>query len=203
MFVKICGIANREDAIAVARLAPDALGFIFWPDSPRGVTADQVAAWTPLLPSSIHKVGVFVSPTPAEVTRTVHRAGLDVVQLHQVSSVDAFRVAGCAIWEVIHADRFDWTRIGRARVDAYVADTYSKEAPGGTGKVGNWEAIRTVAHRQKIPVIMAGGLNRDNIREAIRAVQPWGVDVSSGVEVSPGRKDLRAVEELIRSCRNQ
>ena len=85
MFVKICGIANREDALAVAKLAPDALGFIFWPDSPRGVTADQVAAWTPLLPSSISKVGVFVSPTPAEVTRTVHHAGLDVVQLHQVA----------------------------------------------------------------------------------------------------------------------
>lgn len=202
VFVKICGIANRADAVAVAAMRPDAMGFILWPDSPRGVTLDQVAAWIPLLPREIRKVGVFVSPEPAEAARAARVAGLDAVQIHRAAHPDAFRIAGCEVWEVIHADRFDWTRHGRARVDAYVADTYSKEAPGGTGRTGNWDAIREVARGQTVPVLMAGGLNRDNVRQAIRAVRPWGVDVSSGVESAPGKKDLRHVEEFIRSCRN-
>lgn len=201
VFVKICGLANREDALAVASLKPDALGFVFWPGSPRAVAVEEVARWTPLLPRGIRAVGLFVDPAPAEVARAVRLAGLDTVQLHRVASVEPFRIAGCEVWESVHADRLDWRRIGRGHVDVYQADTYSTTSPGGTGLVGDWDAARVLVTRQPTPVLLAGGLTRDNVRDAIRRVRPWGVDVSSGVEAAPGRKDLRHVEDFIRTCR--
>jgi phosphoribosylanthranilate isomerase len=87
------------------------------------------------------------------------------------------------------------------RVDAFLADTYSKDLPGGTGKVGNWEAVRALVQSSTTPVILAGGLNPGNVREALHAVNPWGVDVSSGVEQSPGKKNINRVREFIQQCR--
>jgi len=202
VFVKICGIAHRDDMMEVAAMKPDALGFVLWPDSPRYVKPEDLIRWMPLVGSKILKVGVFVKPDPDEASRIARRAGLDVIQIHGDDPDPKFDLLGLKIWQAVHADRMKITPVGsRVRVDAYVADTYSKELPGGTGKVGNWEAVRRLVKSSRTPVLLAGGLNAVNVREAIRAVQPWGVDVSSGVEEKPGRKNLNNVREFIQQCR--
>jgi phosphoribosylanthranilate isomerase len=105
------------------------------------------------------------------------------------------------VWKAVYADRLKPSDTAE-RVDALVADTYSKDCPGGTGKVGNWEAIRSLVQCSEIPVVLAGGLKPENVRSALRVVNPWGVDVSSGVESSPGKKNIDRVREFIQQCRN-
>lgn len=202
IFVKICGIANEHDLVEVAALKPDALGFVLWPKSPRGVKPDDLIRWLPRVSTRALKVGVFVDPDPREALRIARQAGLDVIQIHGDTIPDAFDAGPLKLWKAVHADRMRLHDAGlRARVDAYVADTYSKEAPGGTGRVGNWEAVRALVQSTATPVLLAGGLNPDNVRDALRAVNPWGVDVSSGVESSPGKKNMNRVREFIQSCR--
>jgi phosphoribosylanthranilate isomerase len=201
VFIKICGIANAHDLAEVAALKPDALGFVLWPDSPRAVKPEDLIRWLPLVSTTALKVGVFVRPDPAEVLRIVRLAGLDVIQVHGEDSLSAYDVAGVKVWKAVHADRM--TSIDRepGRIDAYVADTYSEKLPGGTGKVGNWEAVRALVQSSATPVILAGGLHPANVREALQAVRPWGVDVSSGVESAPGKKNINRVREFIQQCR--
>jgi len=202
VFIKICGIASYHDAVEVAALKPDALGFVLWPGSPRHVTAEALIRWLPLVSTRAKKVGVFVDPDPAEALRIARAAGLDVIQVHGTANWSAFEIAGVRVWRVVYADRMPHAEKKPACVDAYVADTYSKEQPGGTGAVGNWEAVRSLVRETEVPVLLAGGLKPSNVGEALRAVHPWGVDVSNGVESAPGRKDLQKVREFIQQCRN-
>ena len=104
-------------------------------------------------------------------------------------------------WKVVYLDRGGPPPEEAAFVDAYLVDSYSAESPGGTGRVGDWGAARKFVESCGKPVVLAGGLTPENVTEAIQAVRPWGVDVSSGVELSPGRKDLQKVERFIRACR--
>jgi len=201
VFIKICGIASQHDLIEVAALKPDALGFVLWPNSPRYVKPDDLARWLPLLSTNAIKVGVFVNPDPKEAIHIARTAGLDVIQIHGDISAKPFEIAGVKIWRAVYADRMKPAEDDGGYIDAYVADTYSKDLPGGTGKTGNWEAVRTLAQSSRIPVILAGGLNAGNVRAALHAVNPWGVDVSSGVESSPGKKSIRRVREFIQQCR--
>lgn len=202
VFVKICGIANRGDLEEVAAMKPNALGFILWPGSPRNVDPDALASWLRSVSTNALKVGVFVNPDLKEAARLARRIGLDVVQVHGDIKSQAVDIDGVKIWQAVHADRMKPGEAGlRGRVDAYVADTYSKEMPGGTGKTGNWEAIRALVQASSTPVLLAGGLRPVNVREAISVVRPWGVDVSSGVEERPGKKNLEQVREFIRLCR--
>ncbi len=201
VFVKICGIASYHDAVAVAALRPDALGFVLWSGSPRGVEPEALIRWLPMVRTTAWKVGVFVEPDPAEVDRIVRRAGLDVVQIHSPLKASAFAGSGARVWRAIHADRLTVGSLEDRSVDAWVADTYSKEAPGGTGNVGNWEAIRALKSITPKPVVLAGGLKPGNVCEALRVVRPWGVDVSSGVESVPGQKNLNGVKDFIEQCR--
>lgn len=202
VFVKICGIANRADLEAVAAMQPNALGFILWPGSPRYVDPAELASWLRTVATNALKVGVFVEPDLGEAARLARRIGLDVVQVHGAIASTALEIEGLKIWQAVHADRMKPGEAGlRGRVDAYVADTYSKDMPGGTGKTGNWEAVRGLVKATSTPVLLAGGLHPGNVREGIRAVQPWGVDVSSGVEDRPGKKNLENTREFIRLCR--
>jgi len=201
VFIKICGIANPKDLDEVSSLRPDAVGFVLWPESPRAVKPEDLIRWLPASATKAMKVGVFVKPDPDAVIEIVRLAGLDAVQLHGVHSMAPYRLAGVRVWRAVYADRLmpsDTTE----RVDALVADTYSKDIPGGTGKVGNWEAVRSLVQSTEIPIVLAGGLKPENVRSALRAVNPWGVDVSSGVESSPGRKNIDRVREFIQQCRN-
>ncbi|HBA86254.1 MAG TPA: N-(5'-phosphoribosyl)anthranilate isomerase [Verrucomicrobia bacterium] len=219
-FVKICGLCSAEDVAAVAARQPDAIGFVFWPKSKRNVAAAEVADWTRALPSSIAKVGVFVDDSAEEIARTAATAGLDVIQLHGFSNdwkncetffqslekgAENFPIIGkrsWKVWQVVHLTK-DETAVGPCdRVDAFLLDSYSAESPGGTGRVCDWVAAREFVERSKKPVLLAGGLTPENVGEALRQVHPWGVDVSSGVEIAPGKKDIRKVTSFIEQCRS-
>lgn len=201
VFVKICGIANPQDLEAVAALRPDAVGFVLWPKSPRAVRPEDLVRWLPASVTKALKVGVFVDPEPVATIELVRRAGLDAVQVHGAVSLEPYQRAGIPVWRAVYADRMKPEDLA-GRVDALVADTYSKELPGGTGKVGNWEAVRALVQASAIPVVLAGGLHPGNVRSALRAVNPWGVDVSSGVEAAPGRKNIDRVRDFIQQCRS-
>jgi phosphoribosylanthranilate isomerase len=208
IFIKICGLANAEDVAAVAALRPDALGFVLWPKSPRAVQPEQIAEWTPALPPGVLKVGVFVDADPYAIRRAVKIARLDVVQWHgfpkkgkaytalfQVLDKELCGVA--KVWTVVRLDR----EPAPAFVDAVVLDSYSPATPGGTGQLVDWTAAREFIAGSPNKVLLAGGLRPENVAEAIRVVQPWGVDVSSGVEAEPGKKNLDAVRQFIENAR--
>jgi phosphoribosylanthranilate isomerase len=208
VFTKICGLTNAADVAAVAALQPDAIGFVFWPKSQRAVQAEQVAEWTRDLPPGLLKVGVFVEPNAAAIRRAVEIARLDVVQWHGFPKLgkayaeffQALEKTLCGVskvWTVVRLDR----EPASAFVDAVVLDSYSPATPGGTGQTLDWMVAREFVAASPTKVLLAGGLRPENVAEAIRTVQPWGVDVSSGVEAQPGKKDLDAVKRFIETCR--
>lgn len=202
VFVKICGLANREDTLAVAELGPDALGFNFWPRSKRYVRPEDAAAWLPELPPEIRKVGLFVDAAMHEVAEVSASLDLDVVQLHGNEPPSEVNTLNGEVWKAVHLDRMDRGVIKGYRVDAFLVDSYSTDSPGGTGKVADWNLARDFVAETPVHVLLAGGLTPDNVQEAIQTVHPWGVDVSSGVEERPGKKDLERVKRFIETCRN-
>jgi len=201
-FVKICGNADRQDVEAVARLAPDAMGFILWPGSRRYVPPEQLKEWLPSLPATIRTVGVFVDATPEEVDRVMRLTGLQIAQLHGREDARDYAGRPWPCWKVARVPPEDPVAAGRWPVDAILVDSYSPDAPGGTGRVGDWKAAAAFVPAVGKKVLLAGGLTPDNVRDAVRAVCPWGVDVSSGVETQPGRKDLAKVKRFIELCRS-
>jgi phosphoribosylanthranilate isomerase len=185
MIVKICGITNREDALAAAVGGATAIGFNFYPKSPRHVSPDDAARIAEVLPSGIWKVGVFVNETPAGVASVAARAGLDVVQLHGDEPPEAMP-QGMRVWKAFRAGHdFDAARLDIYDVEAFLLDAPSPELYGGTGKTFDWSVTAGIAKK----IILAGGLDEDNVRAAIRLVRPWGVDACSRLESAPGRKD--------------
>lgn len=203
LFVKICGLASGSDTQAVAALRPDALGFVLWPGSKRYARPEAVGAWTRDLPAGLLKVGVFVDASPDEVQRALAVAGLDVAQLHGAERPQDFAGRGLRLWRALGLRSAAEAVPAGWSVDAFLVDTYSAQSPGGTGQVGDWAAARSFVQRCPQPVLLAGGLNSGNVKAAVAAVQPWGVDVSSGVEAAPGRKDLANVREFIERCREE
>lgn len=201
LFVKICGLCHPEDVEAVAALRPDAMGFIFYPPSPRYVPPENAPELIALVPEGIRKVGVFVNTAPRDVAVIRTAAGLDVVQLHGRESPPDYATVEALLWKVVHLDRRD-PEAERGPVDALLIDSYTTEAPGGTGLTADWDQARRYVEDSSAPVILAGGLTPDNVEEAVGNVAPWGVDVSSGVEREPGRKDLEKVRTFIERCRS-
>lgn len=198
--IKICGITNLEDALVAIDAGADALGFVFHPRSPRHVFPEQAAAIIRHLPPFVQTVGLFVDETVETVNQTADQCGLDVVQLHGDES-PAF--CGSVRRRVIKAFRVkDVTSLDpmkEYRVSAFLLDAWSPSAHGGTGQTFNWEVAACAAHSGRI--ILAGGLTSDNVADAIRQVRPYGVDVSSGVEASAGKKDTDKVREFIRNAK--
>jgi phosphoribosylanthranilate isomerase len=199
--VKICGLANAADIAATAALAPDYMGFIFWQKSPRAIAPEQVAAWTKCM-TTIKKVGVFVDASLAEINATVDMAGLDVVQLHGHETRDLVGSIGCETWKVVHIDQTSAGDAEALSADRVLIDSYTSKMPGGTGLTVDWVAARNFVQQCSKDVWLAGGLQPSNVCEAIRQVTPWGVDVSSGVELKPGVKNMQAVKEFIDNSRN-
>jgi phosphoribosylanthranilate isomerase len=202
VFVKICGLASEADVQAVAAMRPDAMGFVFWGGSPRCVYPEDVGAWTSGIDRDIRKVGVFVDASAEEIDRCRALGGLDVVQLHSGQDASFCEQIDSAVWRVLHLDRGEGEDWEGYPVDAFLVDSYSSQSPGGTGRVCDWDRAADFVTACRRPVVLAGGLHPGNVREAINRVQPWGVDVSSGVEREPGRKDYAKVEAFIRQCRN-
>jgi phosphoribosylanthranilate isomerase len=203
IFVKICGLCAPEDVEAVAELKPDAMGFVFWHKSRRAVKPEDVAEWVQGMPPSIQKVGVFVDSPLEEVARTIERAGLNVVQLHGHEPPEICELIPVKVWKAFNLGKSVPESMDSYRVDAFLLDSYSAESPGGTGRVGNWDWARALVKFCDTPVVLAGGLTPENVRDAIRKVKPWGVDASSGVELRPGRKDIEKVRAFIEQCRKK
>ncbi len=197
MFVKICGITNEDDALLAVAMGADAVGFVFAP-SPRQVAAQQVYDITRRLPPEILTVGVFRDEHPQRVIDTVNRAGLKAAQLHGHETPGMVADVAAQIRWVIKAV-VAGSPDARHAAD-FGTDMILVDAPSpGSGKVFDWTLIDDVAEGPRI--ILAGGLDPDNVGEAVRLARPWGVDVSSGVERSPGRKDALKVKAFIERAR--
>jgi len=195
--IKICGITNREDAAFVAGCGADAVGFIFHQKSPRYVAPETVKQIIRKLPDDITTVGVFVDLNPLQVKDIVAFCGLDMVQLHGAES-PAY-CGGFPPSQVIKAcalkEEADVEHLGAYPVRAILVDAYDPVRHGGTGERADWTLAAKV--KETHPLILAGGLSPVNIKEVIELVSPHAVDINSGVEASPGRKDHRKVKEVI------
>lgn len=196
MKVKVCGIRRLEDAEAAVAAGAWALGFVFHRPSPRYVEPAVVRGITAKLPRELLKVGVFVDVPFDEVNLTLHEAGLNAAQLHGSESPDEVGRVGVAT--VLKAFRvkpdFNTDALAPYQGCHILLDTYRQGQEGGTGAVFDWEIAQAVSSRY--PLVLAGGLNADNVVEAIRKAQPMAVDISSGVEVSPGVKDPEKIERF-------
>lgn len=200
--VKICGLTNLEDALAAVELGADALGFVFT-KSPRRISPKSAAAIIRSLPPFLTCVGLFVEESPEVVREAIKECGLGALQFHGDESPDycrQFRMKAIKAFRL--RDENSLATIPRYRVDAYLLDTYIEGIPGGTGQSFNWDlALR--AREFGRPIILAGGLNPDNVAEAIGRAKPYGVDVSTGVEAEPGKKDHKKMKEFIKIVRSE
>ena len=199
--MKICGITRPQDAELASGLGAAAIGFVFWPNSPRYIAPDAAGLIAERVPSHVMKVGVFVDEPVEHVARVVEDTGLDAAQLHGHETPEYCRelmVRLNAAPTSSNAERTviksvgikDNSIVNVAEFDPDVVllvDTDDPTLHGGTGRTVNWDSAREIAATR--PTVLAGGLNAANIRLAIRSVRPYGVDVSSGVESAPGMKD--------------
>lgn len=187
--VKICGITRQEDAALAVELGADAIGFVLWPGSPRAVNSEFARVIAERIPKSVTKVGVFVDPLPGDVAWLVESIGLDAVQLHGQEAVEAYEWIGASLVKAVRLDT-DQDIERAADLPQFVTplvDATNPRLVGGTGQVADWRRAARLAARR--PIMLAGGLVAANVAEAVRAVRPWSVDVSSGVERYPGVKD--------------
>ncbi|MDD2540031.1 MAG: phosphoribosylanthranilate isomerase [Desulfuromonadaceae bacterium] len=198
--VKICGITNLEDALMAVEAGADALGFVFFQGSPRYVSPAEAAGIIRRLPAFVQVVGLFVNEDLATVNEVADQCGLDLVQLHGDESPGycaAVRRRVIKAFRVKDASSLD--EITNYRVAAYLLDAWSPAAHGGTGTTFNWDSavLASAAHC----IILAGGLTPENVAMAVATVKPYAVDVSSGVERAPGKKDAVKVSSFIRAAK--
>ena len=202
MKIKICGITDRSDALEAASLGADILGFVFYPESKRHIEPYRAASIIRTLPASTGKAGVFVDE-PADVVReTAVSCGLDVLQFHG-SETSGYCGSFRQDYRVIKAFRIrskkDLSPINGYDADYYLLDTYVSGSAGGTGVAFDWKILKDFEFLK--PVILSGGLTPENVAAAIREVSPYGVDVSTGVEKSPGKKDHELMKRFIEEAR--
>jgi phosphoribosylanthranilate isomerase len=191
MMVKICGITNREDALAAVEAGASALGFNFYRDSPRYISPTGASMIAVKIPATVWKVGVFVNETPETIARIALDAGLDVAQLYGTSEARGIR-----IWRAIKANESLSSRVNDETAEAVLVDTPSDDLHGGTGASFDWSRAKGLPKH----IIIAGGLDASNVRRAIEEAQPWGVDACSRLEKSPGLKDHDKVREFVKAA---
>lgn len=199
--IKICGITNTDDALRASELGAHALGFLF-AESPRRVAPRAASRICRELPPLISRVGVFVNAPASEVEEIAGTCRLDVLQFHGHESADYCRSFARGPHRVMKAVRIggrdDLAVLTEYDVDAFLLDTFVAGQLGGTGQTFDWELVREVAWRR--PLVLSGGLTPENVGKAIELVRPYGVDVSSGVETEPGRKDPRLMKAFIEAA---
>jgi phosphoribosylanthranilate isomerase len=214
IWIKICGTTNLEDALAAVHAGADALGFVFYEASPRTIDVESAREIVAKLPPRIEKVGVFVNEPVERVLKIVAQVGLTAAQLHGAESHKPEFVRGLKngrdlkVFLVLPAAGIgsvvDLNEDGAASINAVFFDSGTPQLPGGTGKTFDWKTaaagIQTIG--EKLKVVVAGGLNPGNVADAIRILKPWGVDVASGVESRPGKKDPGKVRAFIDAVRN-
>jgi phosphoribosylanthranilate isomerase len=199
LFIKVCGITRLTDALHAVEHGATAVGFVLWPRSPRAVTVERAADIIAELPSNVMTVGVFVNEPVDAIRQVVERARLTAVQLH---GDEPPAYADALDWPVIRAVSVN--DIGEASEawspeTALLVDNIDPVRRGGTGAAIDWSQAAVIAQKRR--VVLAGGLTPDNVASAIRAVRPYGVDVSSGVESAPGVKDFDKVAQFIANAR--
>jgi len=203
MRIKICGLTNGEEASAIASLGVDTIGFICASDSPRYVNPDTIKAIIEKLPIQISTIGVFVNENINKITEIVQETGLTGVQLHGEETID-FCIQLRKLLpdiEIIKAIRYKNNQSKEEAqkylpvIDTLLIDTYQKGFHGGTGKTFDWQQMQDF--RPSRPWLLAGGIAPDNVLQALNTLQCDGIDVSSNVEISPGKKDLVKIEKLI------
>lgn len=218
--VKICGITNPADAQVAIEAGADLIGFIFYPKSPRYIAPEAIRDWglattsstlspVPYPQSQSPKlVGVFVDEDPARIAEIIEIVGLDFVQLHGAESTEiltglsprAFKALRPATAQQAEDEATCFAPFGAPDGPQLMVDAYDPNHYGGTGKKADWHVAAAIA--QFVPrLLLAGGLTPDNVAAAVRAVRPWGVDVSSGVEISPGRKNHDAVKAFVAAAK--
>jgi phosphoribosylanthranilate isomerase len=200
--VKICGVSDPADARRVADLGAWALGMIFWPGSPRVCSLDTAEAIGADLQRRLELVGVFVNATLDEVASTADRCNLTVVQLHGDEGPaycrEVARRTGAKVMKAVRVrDAVQLHVVQRFHTDYHLLDAYSPSSPGGTGESFDWELARR--HPGTPPVVLSGGLNPDNVGTAIETARPFAVDVASGTEAEPGRKDPAKLTAFVRA----
>jgi phosphoribosylanthranilate isomerase len=198
--IKICGMTNRRDAELAARLGADAVGFIFYKKSPRYISEKAAREIAAVLPPFVARVGVFVDETAERINRIVACCRLDYAQLHGEEPPEFCRQIACKTIKAVRVrDSGSLAGLEKYRVDGFLLDAFSAKGLGGTGETFDWKLAR--AAKRRGPIILAGGLTPENVADAIRRTQPHGVDVCSGVEKSPGKKDAAKLKKFIAAAR--
>lgn len=205
--IKICGVTTLDDALRVADLGVEAIGFNFYAKSRRYLPPDEAAAIAEALPQSVACVGVFVNATVEHIREVAQQVGLRAVQTYDLpleadfspfASIPAYRIKTSKHLKTTRGDLAAARQSGHSP-PAVLLDSYVRGEMGGTGHTAPWDLIANFD--PGLPVILAGGLKPDNVAAAIDSVRPWGVDVASGVESSPGCKDLDKVKSFVRAVR--
>jgi phosphoribosylanthranilate isomerase len=212
-WVKICGMTNLEDALVAVEAGADAVGFVFYDKSPRCVTVETALEIVSKLPASVEKVGVFVNEVEGTLCGVADRAGLTAIQMHgdnedpHVADLVVQRMPGVSVMAAVSMHRpapQGWAMTWHPdSVRALLVDSGNSSKHGGTGEVFDWVAAVPVVDdiKKLFKVVAAGGLTPENVGEAISVLHPWGVDVVSGVEASPGKKDVEKVRAFVRAVR--
>jgi phosphoribosylanthranilate isomerase len=200
--VKICGITSLADAQAAVAAGADVLGFNFFEGSPRHISLEKAAEIAKQIPPAVLRVGVFVNAPAEFITRAVGGCGLNLLQFHGEEPPEFCVQFGLMSMKAIRIrDAASLKEMARFSTDAYLLDAFSPAARGGTGERFNWE-LAVEAQKFGKPVFLAGGLTPENVADAVRKVRPFGVDVASGVESSPGKKDHAKLRTFIAAVRN-
>ena len=200
--VKICGVTNLEDAIAAVDAGADALGFMFYESSPRHVAVKVAADIICQLPPFVAKVGVFVNATEETVRRAIAECGIDTLQFHGDETPEfCRRFLPLKIYKAFRMENLESLgALPGYRTDAWLLDSFVEGKPGGTGAKFNWD-LAVESKKLGRPIILAGGLTPENVADAVRKVRPFAVDVSSGVESSPGKKDHAKMRMFIAAAK--
>ena len=202
--IKFCGITSLEDAERAVEAGAWAIGLIFWPSSPRRCESGAAGEIGAALRRRVEVAGVFVNATLEEIARTAEAASLTVIQLHGDEGPsfcdEVRRRTGCKVIKAVRvASGADIQGLAPFHTDYHLLDSFRPGVPGGTGETFAWDLVR--AHRGGVPVILSGGLTPENVAGAIAEVHPFAVDVASGVEVAPGRKEPEKLEAFAAAVR--
>ncbi|HSH73062.1 MAG TPA: phosphoribosylanthranilate isomerase [Methylophilaceae bacterium] len=201
--VKICGITRVEDALSAVAQGADAIGLVFYAKSPRNVSLEQAAEIVASLPAFVSAVGLFVDSEPEQIRLTLSKVRLDLLQFHGDETPAQCRQYAVPYMKAIRVQAD--TNLLQYALDyhdakAMLLDTYTEGAAGGTGQVFDWTLI---PKNMSLPIVLAGGLNAENVSAAIRQVQPYAVDVSGGVEITKGIKDADKIAAFMRGVSNE
>ena len=192
--VKVCGLTRRDDVAAAVGQGAWAVGFVMWPGSPRSVTLSQLRALTTDVPAGVKRVAVVVNPHVEDVRRWRDEAALTTIQLHGGEDVEPFLSLGMDVFKAVSLESdADVERAAALPSEVTVLiDAHDPVRRGGTGERADWARAAALSRRRR--VILAGGLRAENVQDAIAQVNPWGIDVSSGLESAPGIKDIAKIQ---------